>query len=1067
MGTTHERTLALLSGMTDGARKFEFIKFLFDRRELDENDLYNLLVKSIEKNPRYYFEEITKSDLLKYMWRRFQAYPEALARALVRVSPELFYGNPEWVTRLIIRLQSDKRLGVELGMISIAPKHGAGSGTSHLAIAIDESLLAAIPRDVQDLDVECRIRELLYWYSRDRELGGVFAQERIDEANNDYEVQVWTQARDQMERYFDEVYNQVVPTLSDRLFPAVHVRWWLDRSRNETRVLNIGDTSTYKTSYSAIAMREAGARKVLVFCAPNARENWERELKLYCPHLHGVGRVEVIESTRDAEFIAANAEFLIVGYTALIRRSVIDALKAQEIDGIIWDESHYGKNVVGSNPAKRALGALEVIHAHAATVKKIVANSATPWENSPEEIAALACVLRPELFADPKSFLRSGAYASPRFLRALLETCILDIGLHEVRDLPEITPKPWEDLFGAEALEMTPPQAALYQHLLDYVPEEDTSGDSLKVINGIDGSKKLRYLLYACDMPHVLARLAEYDWPEEVERAFETPELSAKLMWLRRQLDDAIGTSKIVVASGLYVQGVTQPVKDDDEIIWIGKLLQEWYGEETVLLLDGSVAIGEQRDALIKRWREDPTARILLVSMKTCPDSINLSVTCKPNPTLKELLVIGFALDWKPWKQFIGRFWREGLTLPMRYVSPTLRGTADEARMELNRRKWKPITRFRSRIPPTEEEWAEYSQDDASTLAGLMRSPKEWVSLINNDVRGAGESSAAAYLERDSGLSSMGEIFARSFAAAQEAMASGHIARHMRYVLQEGLIPGGILTDPSRILDAGCGPATLSRTLGLPVIGVDLNPWMIDVARELAPALAINASVGRISALPRDWTDRFRLTVSSMVLDWTALGDARGSERLQVLAELIRVTDPHGLIWLTFNQSALDEKLFVSWKDALTRAGCELSPLTGLVVPVDEAAKKSPDFAFWSIVFSPAGKKIDLRDPSSFRFRFEMGHVKNRRARGTRTVDTRDAEPVLYDRFVVKDPSPHDGEQSDTIAVRQTLLAELGRWAKVSGKPISIGQRVGELFGNDWRVLESLRKRGIISWEHA
>jgi len=123
--------------------------------------------------------------------------------------------------------------------------------------------------------------------------------------------------------------------------------------------------------------------------------------------------------------------------------------------------------------------------------------------------------------------------------------------------------------------------------------------------------------------------------------------------------------------------------------------------------------------------------------------------------------------------------------------------------------------------------------------------------------------------------------------------------------------------------------------------------------------------------------------------------------------------------------------------------------------------------AFWSIVFSPAGKKIDLRDPSSFRFRFEMGHVKNRRARGTRTVDTRDAEPVLYDRFVVKDPSPHGGEQSDTIAVRQTLLAELGRWAKVSGKPISIGQRVGELFGNDWRVLESLRKRGIISWEHA
>ena len=374
MSTAHERTLTLLSGMTDGARKFEFIKFLFDRKELDENDLYNLLVKSIERNPRYYFEAITHSDLLKYMWRRFQAYPEALARALVRISPELFYGNPEWVTRLIIRLQSDKRLGAELGMITVGPRHGTGAGSAHLAIAIDDSLLAAIPRDVQDLDVECRVRELLYWYSRDRELGGVFASDETAKASNTYEVQVWTSARDQMEQYFDVVYGRVVPTLSDRLFPAVHVRWWLDRSRGETRVLNIGDTGTYKTSYAAIALREAGCKRVLVFCAPNARENWARELKFYYPHLRGTGRIEVLESANDAELIAANVEFLIVGYTTLIHRSVIDALKGQSIDGIIWDESHYGKNVVGSNPAKRALGALEVIHAHAHALKKIVAN---------------------------------------------------------------------------------------------------------------------------------------------------------------------------------------------------------------------------------------------------------------------------------------------------------------------------------------------------------------------------------------------------------------------------------------------------------------------------------------------------------------------------------------------------------------------------------------------------------------------------------------------------------------------------------------------------------------------
>lgn len=1062
-----DRTLKLIASMTDGELKFGLIKDQHDKGYLTPDDHYNLLVRSIERNPGYYAGLITKDDRLKYIWVRFQAFPEYLARALIRVSPELFYGNPEWVTRLIIRLQSDKRLGAELGMITVGPKHGTGSGSAHLAIAIDEKLLAAIPHDVQDLDVECRIRELLYWYSRDRALGEDFAREQIAQANNGYEVQVWTSARDQMERYFNDTYPGVVPMLSDRLFPAVHVRWWLDSSRSETRVLNIGDTGTYKTSYAAIAMREAGCRRVLVFCAPNARTNWERELKLYYPHLRGVGRVGVIESARDAELIAANAECIIIGYTTLIYRSVIDALKAQEIDGIIWDESQYGKNVVGSNPAKRALGALEVIHAHATSLKKIVANSATPWENSPEEIAALACVLRPELFADPKSFLRSGAYASPRFLRALLETCILDIGLHEVRDLPEITPKPWEDLFGAEAIEMTPPQAALYQHLLDHVPAEDDSADSLKIINGMDGSKKVRYLLYACDMPHVLARLADYDWPREVEEAFETPELSAKLMWLRQKIDTAIGTSKIVVASGPYAQGVTRPVKDDDEILWLGKLLTEWYGEESILILDAEVIRGDDREALYKRWREEEGTRILLVSMRTAPDSINLSVTAKPNPTLQELLVIGFALDWKPWKQFLGRFWREGLTLRMRYVCPTIRGTADEARMELNRRKWASLTRFRSRIPPTQEEWAEYSQDDATTLAGFMRSPKEWVSLINNDVRGAGEAQAASYLERDSGLSTNGEIFARSFLAAQEHMASGHIARHMRFALHEGLIPGGILTDASRILDAGCGPATLTRTLTLPIVGVDLNPWMVTVAKEAAPELTHNTQVGRISTLPREWTERFRLTVASMVLDWTALGNATESERVTALSELLRVTDKHGLIWLTFNQSALDEALFVEWTSALKKAGCELLPLTGLVVPTTEASKKTPGFAFWSIVFTPAGKTITLKNPSPFKFRFENGHVKHRRARGTRTIDTRDAEQILYDRFIVKDPSPRGGDLSDTLAVRQTLLTELGRWSKVTGSPIPVEQRALALFGNDWRTLEAMRRRGVISWEIA
>ena len=82
----------------------------------------------------------------------------------------------------------------------------------------------------------------------------------------------------------------------------------------------------------------------------------------------------------------------------------------------------------------------------------------------------------------------------------------------------------------------------------------------------MDGSKKVRYLstLATC-------RTCLHAWRTTTgRRRSNAPSKrlsSAKLVWLRQRIDAAIGTSKIVAASGLYVQGVTQPVKDDDEIL--------------------------------------------------------------------------------------------------------------------------------------------------------------------------------------------------------------------------------------------------------------------------------------------------------------------------------------------------------------------------------------------------------------------------------------------------------------------------------------------------------------------
>ena len=45
MSKPHESMLRLLAGMTDGEQKLKFIRRLYDDGQLDDHDLYQLLVR--------------------------------------------------------------------------------------------------------------------------------------------------------------------------------------------------------------------------------------------------------------------------------------------------------------------------------------------------------------------------------------------------------------------------------------------------------------------------------------------------------------------------------------------------------------------------------------------------------------------------------------------------------------------------------------------------------------------------------------------------------------------------------------------------------------------------------------------------------------------------------------------------------------------------------------------------------------------------------------------------------------------------------------------------------------
>lgn len=1068
--TRHEQVLRLLAGMPDDENKFRRIETLYQGGHLSDEDCYHLLVQSIQNNPRYYFEQIVGDDVLTYAWQKFQGNPKALAEALVRARPDIFYGDQAWVTRLVIEIQSSARLGAELGMISIPPRRGGGDGIGR-NIKADASLLSRIPKEFRELEVSSCVRELIYWFSRDIAMGDDYVAEQAAKADSDYEREIWIEAHGRIRSFLQMAFPYAVGRIDGNLFPSVHVRWWLALSEKEKRVLNIGDTGTYKTSYGAIAVREAGCELVLVLCAPNARANWERELKIYFPDMRAYGKIWVVDSVDKAFWKPPQTQFLIVGYPQLVNNEIVEWLRRVPFDGLIWDECQYGKNFSGADPAARAVACQWLISVAGHRLKKTVALSATPWENSPEEFAALAVMLRPDLFPDHEAFKCSGAWASPRFLRALFETCILEVDVDEIEDLPPVAPDPWQDLFGAVAVPTTDLQEAIYDYMLEYSPdngEEDGDGEPEEAdssARGINASQKVRHLLYATDMPQVLSKLGHlYDWPDEIKTAIADWRTSAKLVWLKEFIDARKDKAKFVVGSGLYIEGVTCPVNGDTNIFWMGDLLRAWYGEEAVLILDGSVR-NSARDDLIERWRRDPEARILLISQRTCPDSINLSLMIRGDPSVEKLYNIGFSHGWIPWKQFRGRFRRRGQKVPIVCVSPVIEGSVDESRLDLLRRKWKLQVLFRSSVPPTEEELDEL-RGEAGRIADRV-TPKQRVRRINTAMQGRGEEGALAYYGQESGLSSNAEVFARDYVKVQDRHASGHIARFMRKTLEDGLMPLGLLDDPQYIADLACGPGTLARYLKQRVSGIDFNPHMIRIARELAPEFTDQLIVGRLTALPDEWTNRFRLSVCSMALDWLDWSPTDPDcGRLRAMREILRVTEPHGIVWLTFHDHALSATLYKAWTRELRRQGCQILPVSGRVVPIGLSDSTKPAFAFWSICFTPNGNVVRLPDASPFSFAFE--HEKSMWKQGGHKKPKLggDGEPRLYEDFEIVDPSGKEPAVLDKDAIRQTARRELERYGnRVGAKPLNIAKRLIEELNLDWRNLERLRRRGIIRFD--
>lgn len=804
---------------------------------------------------------------------------------------------------------------------------------------------------------------------------------------------------------------------SERRFPSMHVRIWIKDLIERGYVLICGDVGTEKTSAAVVGLHEVGAKRVLVTARSYARTNvWEGEVAKY---YRNPPEVLVLKNAKDlrrlqampAETLRAYA-YVVVGYGDLQAKSGnawIKALAPYEPDAVIVDEAH-----AINHDIERSWRVIEL--ARLPSVRYRVLLTATPFEVEPNEMANIATLANPKEYPTREAFERQCSN-NPRFFQKLAEEIMCAyFAADDVLDLP---PCNWGRESPFPTVEIEPSAAAMAA--LDLIRHDGS-------LHKIDQIRRMNQLL-AC--PY-LGR-DWYEYPPSVNGYLRDPLKSDKLVWLKAEIDRRILTGKVVVASGLYTAGVTRGLCDADDPMddyAVVAQLRQWYGEEAVLVLDGTTVQSEDkeveksREDVMRRWKEDPRARILVASIRATAESINL--TLKRDSGCDKVSVLVLTLPWNSTQllQFLGRFRRPGMELPTELLIAVLRGTVDEVMLSINRKKHRNFMIGVQGIRLTREE---EKAIEKMVIEDFLGGPEKWMTGFLNRVRGKGEDRAATVFNGMTRGNPDGERFARQYLAEEETTLSGDVSRFLGKVYKPWLREGRVVGE--QILDAACGPLALERRLGEPVFGIDQCPWVLDIARPHSYNAGKNARTGRLSDLPAEWDGTFRLVVCSLALHWSAnKGPWETSERVRILTNLARVTARDGIVHLVFLRTSFSEEMLGEWADALKVLGLARVPeLTGLIESTD-----SPEHprTFWSVCLQKVGEPTGEKgDPAALVFADERKRATESVVVGPKRKDeAKKGPPILvkHDAFVVVTDEGTKTPESASTAVG-------GRFTDVTG----------------------------------
>ncbi|MBI3366498.1 methyltransferase domain-containing protein, partial [Candidatus Roizmanbacteria bacterium] len=586
-----------------------------------------------------------------------------------------------------------------------------------------------------------------------------------------------------------------------------------------------------------------------------------------------------------------------------------------------------------------------------------------------------------------------------------------------------------------------------------------------------------------------------------LKKAWHSKEIfSSKYAKLKEILDQLLSSNKqkILIFSGFYMTHVTSGLENLEGSKHLGitslfDYLRKWYGDDTIIRIDGSVSLNGKNGQASPRelarltFRFNPRVKIILSTQRSSRLGIDLTVpSTKDNEAIDRVYQIHLDRPdtYADVVQTRGRSRRPGQKKPLTIISlhlvngeypRTKRYGLFDSGIEEDLEYKKLIgQQMLDGVPLTEAEERFMEEHTADIRINVYpMTPRTYLyRRFFQEVRGKGLQKNKEYMGRI-GYEGMtnAEFFAAYYPQYDMTGVSGHNIRVIASIIDQFREQNS--ESQLEICDVGSGSGALQVTLGQPITNIDILSELLQVASErfLGRGKYLHNEASNLE-LPSDSTD---ITNASFMIHWTAnkaisvvQGVGYTSERAQVLQELNRIAKPGGLVTITVPASYLTETQFLNWKETLEKNfGFKLHGQfpSGLVKAVDYKAEPISWMFNLVKVAKPNVNKNFLLHNLDFQFEQEVTIIERdkKRKKGKGESVSLD-QPVPHSQFEVWQPDKKTYQKLtyEKLAGPDDIIAKLG--LEEYGFYRYLIKEAKKRLGNRSNNIEELARRVLETW---